>query len=106
VAEVALALMLMIGSGLMIRTFVAMREVEPGFTRPEEVQTFRVSIPEQLIGDPQELARTYENIAGRLAQVPGVASVGLSSSITMDGEDNANPLLVEEAPLTEAGCPR
>jgi predicted permease len=105
VAEVALALMLMIGSGLMIRTFVAMREVEPGFTRPEEVQTFRVSIPEQLIGDPQELARTYENIAGRLAQVPGVASVGLSSSITMDGEDNANPLLVEEAPLTEGGLP-
>jgi len=105
VAQVALALMLLIVSGLMIRTFVAMRQVQPGFTRPEEVQTFRLDIPEGLINDPQQVARTHERIAQRLAQVPGVTSVGLSSSITMDGEDNTNPLHVEDAPVAEDKMP-
>ena len=99
VTQVALALILMIVSGLMIRTFVAMRSVDPGFTRPDEVQTFRVAIPEGLIGDEEQAIRTHEAIAQRIAQVPGVASVGISSSITMDGEDNGNTFYVEEAPI-------
>ena len=101
VGQVALALTLLIVSGLMIRTFVAMRQVDPGFIRPEEVQTFVIAIPAGLIGDPEQAARTFERIAERLAQVPGVASVGLSSSITMDGEDNGNPIEVEGAPVSE-----
>jgi predicted permease len=105
VGQIALALMLMIVSALMIRTFVAMRHVHPGFERPEEVQTFRLAIPERLISDPQQVARTYEDIAERLEQVPGVASVGLSSSITMDGEDNTNPLYVENVPVAEGAMP-
>jgi predicted permease len=99
--QVALALTLLIISGLMIRTFVAMRQVDPGFTRPEEVQTFVLAIPPGLIDDPQEAAQTHQRVAERLAQVPGVASVGLSSSITMDGEDNGNPIEVEGKPLPE-----
>jgi putative ABC transport system permease protein len=105
VTQVALALMLLNVSGLMIRTFVAMRQVQPGFTRPEDVQTFRLAIPEGLISDPQQAARTYQSIAERLAQVPGVASVGLSSSITMDGEDNGNPIQVEDVPVAEGTLP-
>jgi predicted permease len=101
VSQVALALMLMIASGLMIRTFVAMRQVHPGFARPEQVQTFRLAVPENLIGDPQQMARTHESIGERLAQVPGVESVGISSSITMDGEDNGNPLQVEDFPVAK-----
>ena len=98
IAEIALAVVLMIGSGLLIRTMAEMRQVHPGFTRPEEVQTFRLTIPETLIGDDQAFARTVEQIAQRLEQVPGVASIGISSSITMDGEDNTNPLYVEDVP--------
>ena len=101
VGQVALALTLLIVSGLMIRTFVAMRQVDPGFTRPEEVQTFVIATPEGLIRDPQQAARTHERVAERLARVPGVTSVGLSSSITMDGEDNGNPIEVEGAPVPE-----
>ena len=105
VAEVALALMLLIVSGLMIRTFVAMRQVHPGFTRPEEVQTFQVAIPEDITRNGEQFARRHEQIIRRLEQVPGVVSVGLSSSITMDGEDNTNPLVVEHVEVPEGRLP-
>ncbi|HEX3274202.1 MAG TPA: ABC transporter permease [Gemmatimonadales bacterium] len=105
VGQIALALMLMIASGLMIRTVVAMRQVQPGFAGPARVQTFRLTIPESLIGDATQVARTEQGVAERLAQVPGVTSVGISSSITMDGEDNGNPLEVEEFPVTPGSLP-
>jgi putative ABC transport system permease protein len=101
VAQVALALTLMIVSGLMIRTFVAMRDVHPGFTRPEEVLTFRIAIPPGHIADEQQAARTHQRVAEELSQLSGVASVGLASSITMDGEDNGNSFYVEDVPLDE-----
>ena len=105
VAQIALALMLMIVSGLMVRTFVAMRQVQPGFSNAAEVQTFRIAIPERQISDLEQFARTHESIAQQLAGVPGVASVGISSSITMDGEDNTNPLHVEDVPVAEGQVP-
>ncbi len=96
--QVALALTLLIVSGLMMRTSLAMRQVPPGFTRPGEVQTFVVAIPESLIRDSQLAVRTFESVADQLAGVPGVTSVGLSSSITMDGEDNGNYAAIEDFP--------
>ena len=101
VGQIALALTLLIVSGLMIRTFLAMRQVDPGFTRPKEVQTFVLAIPASLISDPQQAVRTFGGVAEQLARVPGVTSVGLSSSITMDGEDNGNYVAIEEFPDPE-----
>ena len=60
VAQVALALVLLVVSGLMARTFVAMRQVQPGFVRPAEVQTFRVSSASGRHRRPQQVAQTYE----------------------------------------------
>ena len=105
VAQIALALTLMIVSGLMIRTFMAMRDVHPGFTGAEHVQTFRLALPPAVAADPPQFARAHRSIAQRLATVPGVTSVGLSSSITMDGEDNANPIYVEGVPVPEGALP-
>jgi putative ABC transport system permease protein len=105
VAEVAMALVLLIVSGLMIRTFLALQKVEPGFQRPTEVQTFRIEVPEALIADELQMARTHQQIAERLRQVPGVVSVGLSSHITMDGEDNGNPVRVEHVNVPEGQIP-
>lgn len=104
-AEIAMALVLLITSGLMIRTFVAMNQVDPGFVRPQEVQTFRIEVPEGLAGDAQKMAQTHHQIVERLRQVPGVVSAGFSSSITMDGEDNANPLRVEHVHVPEGEMP-
>ena len=105
VGQVALALTLLIVAGLMVRTFVAMRGVDPGFTRPEEVQTFVLSIPPAVVADNVQAAGAHERIAEQLARVPGVTSVGLSTSITMDGEDNGNTIDVEGAPLRDGEMP-
>ena len=72
VAEIALAVVLLVASGLMVRTFQAMRKVEPGFVRPEQVLTLRVSIPETLIKDDEQAIRTEEQILRRLEQIAGV----------------------------------
>ncbi|HET7607324.1 MAG TPA: ABC transporter permease [Gammaproteobacteria bacterium] len=98
IGQVALALTLLIVSGLMARTLVAMLGVDPGFTLPKQVQTFVVAVPDTLIADDEQAARTHQSIAERLQQVPGVLSVGLSSSITMDGEDNGNYLTADGLP--------
>jgi len=100
-----MALVLLVVSGLMVRTFVAMRHVDPGFVRPSEVQTFRVAVAARDVADDAQLARMHQQIAERLSAVPGVASVGLSSHITMDGEDNLNPLYVEDAPPAAGALP-
>jgi predicted permease len=101
-AEVAMAFVLLVVSGLMVRTSVAMQQVPPGFTEPENVQTLRVDVPEALWDDEQGMIRMHQQIGEQLAAVPGVRSVGISSSVTMDGEDNLNPFLVEnEQPCTE-----
>ena len=101
VSQVALALVLLIVSGLMVRTVVALRQVHPGFVDPEAVQTFRLDLPPSVAGDGSEFGRLHERIAERLEQVPGVASVGLASSITMDGDDNTNPIHVEDTPVPD-----
>src|SRR5262249_20873178 len=57
VLQVALALVLLVSSGLMIRSFRALRDVQPGFVRPQELQTFRISIPEAQVKDEEAAAR-------------------------------------------------
>ncbi len=97
VSQVALAVVLLVASGLMVRTFLAMRDVSPGFVRPEEVFTMRISIPTAIVEEPGQVVRTYEQIAQRLEAIGGVSSVGLSSSITMDGVSSNDPIFVEGA---------
>ena len=105
VGQIALAVVLLVASGLLIRTFQAMRTVSPGFTAPEEVLTLRISIPESLVQDPAETARTHQLLAERLSQVPGVASVGLATAITMDGFDSNDPIFAEDFPTAADKLP-
>jgi predicted permease len=105
VSEIALALVLLVVSGLMIRTFIALRQVDPGFVRPNEVQTFRLSIPQALVRDPQQTVLTYERIVRSLEHVPGVALVGLSSSVTMTRNSGNMPIFVEQFPDASRAMP-
>ncbi len=98
IAEIALAVVLLVASGLMIRTFQAMRDVNPGFVNPAEVLTLRVSIPASIVKDDEQAIRTHEQIVRKLEAMPGVRSVGVTSSITMDGNDSNDPIFVEDFP--------
>ena len=105
VAQVALAAILLVASGLMVRTFLAIRDVPPGFTRPEEVLTLRISVPDALVADPAQVARLHEDITHSIEAVAGVQSVGLSSSLTMDGNNSNDPLWVEDFPRADGQIP-
>jgi putative ABC transport system permease protein len=85
IVQVALALVLLVSSGLMIRSFRALTRIKPGFVAPAELQTFRVYIPDTQVKEPERVARIEQQIAGKIAALPGVSSVGVSRNIPMDG---------------------
>ncbi|MEZ5287644.1 MAG: ABC transporter permease [Vicinamibacterales bacterium] len=101
VAQVAFTLVLLVASGLMVRTLLAMRDVSPGFTDPDRVLTMRISIPDAVIADPLAALDAHERIAARIRALPGVEVVGLSSAITLDGNHSSDPVWVEDQPLPE-----
>ena len=105
VAQVALAAVLLVASGLMVRTFLAIRDVPPGFQNPEAVLTLRLTIPSAVVADRDQVARLHEEIAHRIEAVGGVEKVGVSSSITMDGNSNNDPIWVEDFPEADASIP-
>jgi putative ABC transport system permease protein len=105
IVQVALALVLLISSGLMIRTFQSMRQVHPGFTHPEQVQALRISIPGALVKEPEEVARIEDQMAKKLAAIPGVKSVGFASGITMEGYRSFDPIVAEDHPTLEGKMP-
>jgi predicted permease len=95
VAQVAMALVLMIGAVLMIRTFLAMRDVDPGFSNPASLQVMRLSIPETLVRDPQTVTQMQNAIVDKMAAIPGVSSAGFAAAVPMSGaEPNWNEIFI------------
>jgi putative ABC transport system permease protein len=84
VVQVALALVLLVGAGLMIRTFQQLRAVQPGFTQPEEIHIVRSSIPEAIAKEPARAMRMWHDILDKLAAIPGVTSVGLAGQVPLN----------------------
>jgi len=105
VVQMALALVLMIGSGLMLRTFEALHRVQPGFTNPEEILTLRVSIPAEQVKDPERVARMYAEMQRKISEIPGVTSVAMTNSITTDGNHNNDPLFAADKTYAENQLP-
>jgi predicted permease len=94
--QVAMALVLLIGAVLMIRTFLAMRDVDPGFSHPASLQVMRLSIPETAVRDSTTVVRMQNSILDKLAAIPGVSSVGFAASVPMSGaEPSWDEILVE-----------
>jgi predicted permease len=80
IAQVALALVLLIGCGLMIRTFQALRRVDPGFD-PKNALTMRVTIPAAAAKDPDAVMRLEQGILENIRSLPGVTSVGITTVV-------------------------
>ena len=89
IGQVAMALVLLMSAGLMIRTFAALRKVDPGFSDPQRVQLMRISIPYSLISEPERVTRTQNAILDKLATMQGVKSVGFASEMPMEGFDSS-----------------
>ena len=105
VAQVALAVVLLVSAGLMIRTFQALRNVDPGFARPGEVQTMRLFIPESQVKEEAAVARMHQAILDKIAAVPGVQSVAIVSTVTMSGDGWHDPIFAEDRSYTESEIP-
>jgi len=105
VLQVALAVVLLIGSGLMIRTFQALRQVQPGFTHPEELQTLAVYLPDAHIKEPVQVIRTFQEIQRKISGVPGVSAVAFANSVPTDGNNSTDLLYAEDKDYKEGQLP-
>jgi predicted permease len=96
VVQVAMALVLLVEAVLMIRTFQQLRMVNPGFTDAASLETLQIAIPDSAIADPSMVTRVENNIADKLASIPGVTSVGFAGVVPMEGvEPGWSAVLVE-----------
>lgn len=105
VAQVALAVVLLVSSGLMIRSFQALRHVQPGFTRPEQIQTVRLSIPAAQAAEPERVARMQHDIAAQIGAIPGVTSVSFATALPMEAEFADDIALTAEDKTYAEGIP-
>jgi putative ABC transport system permease protein len=105
IVQVALALVLLVGSGLMIRTFQALRGVQPGFTHPEHVQLLRISIPETQVKEPERVMRMENNMLDKLAAIPGVTSAALASAAPLEGFGNNDVLVARDKTYASGQVP-
>ena len=104
VVQVALALVLLIGSGLMIRTFRALHHVDPGFSAASELETMRITIPQTQASDPERVTRMEEAILRKIATLAGVSTVAITSVIPLEGGSD-NPVYAEDQLLPEGSIP-
>ena len=108
VVQVAMALVLLICSGLMIRTFRALAKVNPGFSNATELQSFRISIPETHVKEPERVIRTEEEILHKLEGIPGVSAVSIGTKLPMSGGPGSgwhDPILLEGRTYAEGEFP-
>jgi predicted permease len=105
VVQVTLAVVLLISSGLMIRTFHALTTVDPGFSAADQLQTFHVNIPETDAKDPEQVVRIQQEILRKIEAVPGVSSVGLSMSVPMDGNGWEDTVFAKDRRYSQGELP-
>lgn len=84
ITQVALALVLLVGSGLMVRSFQELRSVDPGFDAGGLI-TFGLSLPVTRYRDPQAAPQFFDDLLDRLSGLPGVESVGGISNLPLTG---------------------
>ena len=97
VFESAVAVMLLIGAGLLIRSLIQLQNTNPGF-EAHNVLTMRIDLPQKKYGSPEKLASFWEQFEGRVSGLPGVESVGLISELPLSGQPNDMPYTVEGRP--------
>ncbi len=104
IVQVALALVLLVGSGLMVRSFQELRSVDPGFDA-EGVMTFRLSPPPTKYEDSETVAQFYDQLMDRLDAIPGaIASAGINN-LPLSGGGAILTARIDEFPLDDGEFP-
>jgi putative ABC transport system permease protein len=94
VAELAVALLLLVGAGLLIRSAIALQHVNPGFD-PSGVLAARLALPAASYADPAKVVTTLHEIVDSVARVPGAEAVGITTQVPMGPGGNGNGLVPE-----------
>lgn len=94
VAEVALSLVLLAGAGLLIRSFLRLLRVDPGF-RPENVLTLNVSLPDTRYSDPVKIRNFYRELTRRVNGLPGVESAGAIGALPLSGQGSSGTTTID-----------
>jgi putative ABC transport system permease protein len=100
VAETALALMLLVGAGLLIRSFIRLQRVDPGFD-PRNVLTAVVALPQAVYPDRNQIAPFYSQLLERVGTLPGVQSAAAVSSLPLAGFDSDAGFVIEGRPAPQ-----
>jgi putative ABC transport system permease protein len=94
-AEVALSVVLLVGAGLLLRSFVALQDVRPGFDA-SDVLTFQLSLPVARYPDNQSQIEFYRRLDDRLRAIPGVTQVGQVNKLPLTGSGTLQPFAYDE----------
>jgi putative ABC transport system permease protein len=100
-SEIALSLVLLIGAGLMIKSFSRLQRVDPGFN-PEKVLTMWIPLPRARYREPHQVASFYQQVIERVAGAPGVRSAGVTSALPLAGGGWSKSLSFEDRPAPTA----
>ena len=100
-AEIAMSMLLLAGAGLLLRSYLRLERVDPGF-RPERVLNLQLTAPFVKYPKPEQIAAFFRRVTDRIAALPGVKSVGGISAPPLTALAAAFPLAIEEKPETLA----
>jgi putative ABC transport system permease protein len=96
VAEVALSLALLSGAGLLIKSFMRLLEVDPGF-KSEGILTMRVVLPQARYSQPEQMRNFFRELMDRVSTIPGVQSVGAINALPLSGTGGSGTTTLEAA---------
>jgi putative ABC transport system permease protein len=94
VAEIALALVLLIGAGLLVRSFTKLQEVTPGFTTGN-LLVIQLSLPDNQYREPQQIDNFFQKALERIQALPGVQAAGVASTVPMSGNNSSGSFSIE-----------
>jgi putative ABC transport system permease protein len=104
VSEVALALMLLVGTGLMVRSFIGLINSDQGY-RVDKALTMQVTLPAKTYPTDDDLTRFYTTLLDRVRDLPGVTSAGITSSVPPSWNDNSTRFILEGEAKPQRGDP-
>lgn len=97
VFESAIAVVLLIGAGLLVRSLIQLQNVKPGFD-PDNVLTMRVDLPMEKYSTPEKTGAFFAELERRVSSLPGVETVGTVTELPLSGQPNDMPYTVEGRP--------